>query len=113
LKFFEIFRNFRNFSKFLKFYGEITSKTLKTQDGTALACMHNVNIQYDGAGASRVYIAETQLKDAGWYQCTAYNEAGSTATRGRVQLDMPQQMPMIRPYFKLNLPQTGRLIEPQ
>ena len=74
--------------------------------------MPNANIQYDGNGRSTIYIAEATLKDAGWYQCTAYNEAGSTATRGRLEVkDHRDYCPPRMPQFKLNIPHSGRIIE--
>ena len=74
--------------------------------------MPNVNIQYDGQGRSTIYISEATQKDAGWYQCTAYNEAGSTQTRGRLEVKVPKDYgPPPQPLFKLNIPHTGRIIE--
>ena len=78
-----------------------------------MASNNNVNIHYDQQGGAQIYIAEAQTKDAGWYQCTAYNLAGSAQTRGRVQVD---PLVDLKPYenqpFKLLIPNTGRIIEP-
>ena len=85
------------------------------QDGHTLASsgvIDNVNIQYDGQGASKIYIAEAQSGNAGWYQCTAYNIAGSAQTRGRLQIE---PLVDLKPYnsqpIKLQIPK-GRIIEP-
>ena len=80
------------------------------------SALPNINIQYDGQGRSTIYIAEATQKDAGWYQCTAYNEAGSNATRGRLEVKVPRDYvvppPPAQPQFKLNIPYTGRIIAP-
>ena len=78
-----------------------------------MASSENVNIHYDQQGASKVYIAEAQNKDAGWYQCTAYNSAGSAQTRARLNIEA---LVDLKPYeknpVKLHIPHTGRIIEP-
>lgn len=86
---------------------------LNKQDGIALNAFHNVNIHYDGQGGSKVYICDSQLKDAGWYQCTAYNDAGSSQTRARIQINAPATtyLPAQHSQFRLNIKQSGRLIE--
>ena len=74
----------------------------------------NVNIQYDGQGSSRVYIAEAHAQNAGWYQCTAYNSAGSAETRARLQVAaaaVPVMSQLDSSHFKLKIMQTGRVIE--
>ena len=63
-----------------------------------------------------VTIAEAQAKDSGWYQCTAYNTSGSTATRARVQVDVPARdmtQTQTTSGVKLNIPHTGRVIQPE
>ena len=63
-----------------------------------------------------VTIAEAQAKDSGWYQCTAYNTSGSTATRARVQVDVPARdmtQTQATSGVKLNIPHTGRVIQPE
>ena len=81
------------------------------------SALPNINIQYDGQGRSTIYIAEATQRDAGWYQCTAYNEAGSNTTRGRLEVKIPRDYvippaPPTQPQFKLNIPHTGRIIAP-
>ena len=54
---------------------------------------------------------------AGWYQCTAYNTAGSCATRARVVVDQPPQQQLSsqdggQP-ARLHFPQPTRIIEPE
>jgi hypothetical protein len=58
-----------------------------------------------------VTIAEAQAKDSGWYQCTAYNQSGSTATRARVQVEVPAKDMTVAPPVKLNIPQSGVDVE--
>lgn len=61
-----------------------------------------------------VTIAEAQSKDSGWYQCTAYNQAGSSATRARFLVEVPaKEPPPAVPAVKLNIPHTGRVILPE
>ena len=73
----------------------------------------NVSIQNDGKAGSKVFIAEAQNCDAGWYQCTAYNIAGSACTRARLQVDPLVDLPLPEPQWKLKIPQGGRIIEKQ
>ena len=62
-----------------------------------------------------INIAEAQAKDGGWYQCTAYNPVGSTATRARLQVDAPREPPkppgMMLPPVKIHIPYPTRVIE--
>jgi hypothetical protein len=63
-----------------------------------------------------VTIAEAQPKDSGWYQCTAFNQSGSTATRARIQVEAPARdwtQSAAIPAVKLNIPHTGRVILPE
>jgi len=63
-------------------------------------------------GASSLYLTETSVKDGGWYQCTATNEAGSTATRGRVYVN-PALVSYHDSWDGLNLPKPQKVIEPE
>ncbi|RXG68646.1 Titin, partial [Armadillidium vulgare] len=69
------------------------------------------DIQSDG-GASILQILSASAADAGWYQCTAQNVAGSVSTRARlhVQTSKPgaQSAPQ-RPHF----PRPTKVIEPE
>ena len=74
--------------------------------------MPNVDIQYDGKGSSTLFITNATQRDAGWYQCTAYNDAGSTTIRGRLEVKAPRDsLPPPQPQIKLHIPHTGRRIE--
>lgn len=56
-------------------------------------------------------IPYTRLSDAAWYQCTAQNAAGSTATRARLFVEQPKQAggePRA-----MRFPKPTRVIEPQ
>ena len=81
-----------------------------------VSALNNINIQYDGHGRSTVYIAEATQRDAGWYQCTAYNEAGSNTTRGRLEVKVPRDYVIppapALPQFNFNITHTGRIIVP-
>ena len=70
----------------------------------------NMQVQSEG-GSSVLQILSTSNADAGWYQCTAQNVAGSTATRARlhVQTDKPAPAQAPRPYF----PKPIKVIEPE
>ena len=60
-----------------------------------------------------VTIAEAQSKDSGWYQCTAYNQSGSTATRARILVEVPARDQQAAPAVKLYIPHPGRVILPE
>lgn len=38
-------------------------------------------------GASTIYFNKVNSLDSAWYQCTAQNQAGSTATRARLYVE--------------------------
>ena len=88
-------------------------KWSECQDGFSLRAGYNVQIFDDNQGGSKVTITEAQAKDSGWYQCTAYNQSGSTATRARVQVEVPAKDQIVAPSVKLNIPLTGRVIMPE
>ena len=60
-----------------------------------------------------VQIAGAGKAEGGWYQCTAYNSAGSCATRARVMVDVPPDLPVQKEPVKLNIPYPPRIIEPE
>ncbi|CAG5081160.1 Similar to sls: Titin (Drosophila melanogaster) [Cotesia congregata] len=65
----------------------------------------------DGSGASTLDIPYAKYTDAAWYQCTAQNVAGSTATRARLFVETPKgATPEPR---RLNLPRPTKVIEPE
>ncbi|XP_022670614.1 titin-like isoform X6 [Varroa destructor] len=62
-------------------------------------------------GCSSLHIDRATLADGAWYQCTATNQAGSTATRARLHVEMlPRQLTTP---WSLNLPPATTVIEPQ
>lgn len=62
-------------------------------------------------GSSSLHIDKATLSDGAWYQCTATNQAGSTATRARLHVDMlPRQLTTP---WSLNLPPATTVIQPQ
>lgn len=71
----------------------------------------DVRISTDGSGASTLDIPRAKFNDAAWYQCTAQNIAGSTATRARLFVELPTIAP--EPPRRLNLPRPTRVIEPE
>lgn len=80
------------------------------KDGSALIPNQNLYISADGGGTT-LDIPCATASDAGWYQCTAQNVAGSTATRARlyVQVDRdptPEQR-------RLHFPRPTKVIEPE
>lgn len=81
------------------------------QDGVPITPGPDVRISTDGSGASTLDIPYAKLSDAAWYQCTAQNVAGSTATRARLFVETPKgAAPEPR---RLNLPRPTKVIEPE
>ncbi|XP_074100964.1 sallimus isoform X11 [Cotesia typhae] len=81
------------------------------KDGVPLAPGPDVRITTDGSGASTLDIPYAKYTDAAWYQCTAQNVAGSTATRARLFVETPKgATPEPR---RLNLPRPTKVIEPE
>lgn len=80
------------------------------KDGVVLAPSPDVRISVEG-GASTLDISRAHTSDAGWYQCTAQNAAGSTATRARLFVETPRgPAPEQR---RLHLPRPTKVIEPE
>lgn len=80
------------------------------QDGVPIVPGPDVHITID-SGASTLDIPRAKASDAAWYQCTAQNVAGSTATRARLFVETPKgSAPEPR---RLNLPRPTRVIEPE
>lgn len=80
------------------------------KDGAQVVPNDNCYIGVDG-GATALDIPQAMASDAGWYQCTAQNVAGSTATRARLFVESykPQQTEQRR----INFPKPTRVIEPE
>ncbi|EEB18956.1 conserved hypothetical protein [Pediculus humanus corporis] len=81
------------------------------KDGVQILPGPNVCIMTEG-GASTLEIANAKASDAAWYQCTAQNVAGSTATRARLFVETPKFVQEAEPK-RLNLPKPTRVIEPE
>ncbi len=87
--------------------------TSASQDGhplSALATPHELTS--DGAGGAALVLTSVGPEADGWYQCTAFNAAGSATTRARVAVDVPREEPRPPQPPKLDLPR-GRVIEPE
>lgn len=82
-----------------------------SQDGVPITPSPEIRISSDGSGASTLDIPCAKFSDAAWYQCTAQNVAGSTATRARLFVETPKgTAPEPR---RLNLPRPTKVIEPE
>ncbi|XP_018397088.1 PREDICTED: titin [Cyphomyrmex costatus] len=81
------------------------------KDGVPIMPGPEIRISSDGNGASTLDIPCAKFLDAAWYQCTAQNIAGSTATRARLIVETPKgTTPEPR---RLNLPRPTKVIEPE
>ncbi|XP_018337981.1 PREDICTED: titin isoform X9 [Trachymyrmex septentrionalis] len=81
------------------------------KDGVPITPCPEIRISSDGNGASTLDIPCAKFSDAAWYQCTAQNIAGSTATRARLFVETPKgTTPEPR---RLNLPRPTKVIEPE
>lgn len=80
------------------------------KDGVPLMQSADVKITTDG-GASKLDIYRAKASDAAWYQCTAQNVAGSTATRARLYVETEKG---VTPEpWRLHLPRPTKVIEPE
>jgi hypothetical protein len=80
------------------------------KDGHALS--NEIEVTHDGRGGSTATFVAT-AETSGWYQCTAFNAAGSSISRARVAVDLPPEPAPAPPMPKLDIPRTGRIIEPE
>lgn len=80
------------------------------KDGAQVIPNDNLYIGVDG-GSTALDIPQAMSCDAGWYQCTAQNVAGSTATRARLFVEGSK--PLYQEQKKLNFPKPTRVIEPE
>lgn len=85
--------------------------SLLLQDGIPISSSPDVQISVDG-GASTLDIPRARTSDAAWYQCTAQNVAGSTATRARLYVIGPDRSQQTEAR-RLHLPRPTRVIEPE
>uniref|UniRef100_A0A182WJ15 Ig-like domain-containing protein n=1 Tax=Anopheles minimus TaxID=112268 RepID=A0A182WJ15_9DIPT len=81
------------------------------KDGIPLVPGPEVQICNDENGCTTVDIPRAKASDAAWYQCTAQNVAGTTATRARLFVEAtkgpaPEQK-------RLNLPRPTKVIQPE
>lgn len=90
--------------------GTPTPRITWQKDGIPLVPSPNVNVGIEG-GATTLDIPRATIADAGWYQCTAQNVAGSTATRARLYVEQPPEE--IHEQRRLNFPKPTRVIEPE
>uniref|UniRef100_A0A182TG18 Ig-like domain-containing protein n=1 Tax=Anopheles melas TaxID=34690 RepID=A0A182TG18_9DIPT len=81
------------------------------KDGIPLVPGPEVQICNDENGCTTVDIPRAKASDAAWYQCTAQNVAGTTATRARLFVEAPKGP---EPEQKrLNLPRPTKVIQPE
>ena len=83
------------------------------QDGYSLRQSDLLTINADGQGGGWIELGPAGPATSGWYQCTAYNAAGSCATRARVIVDVQPEKPKEKTNLQLNLPYPSRIIEPE
>ncbi|KAL1117095.1 hypothetical protein AAG570_004423, partial [Ranatra chinensis] len=81
------------------------------KDGVPISSGEGVNIMTSGGG-STLEVNCARTSDAGWYQCTAQNMAGSTATRARVHVQKVQRQDFAQP-SRLHLPTPTTVIQPE
>ncbi|CAN8024063.1 unnamed protein product, partial [Ixodes persulcatus] len=62
-------------------------------------------------GSSALYLNRARADDSAWYQCTAQNQAGSTATRAR--LHVKSEPKTHSEPWKLHLPKPSKVIQPE
>lgn len=91
--------------------GTPTPRITWQKDGVPVAVSAEVRVTTDNSGASTLDIPRAKASDAAWYQCTAQNVAGSTATRARLFVQTPQG-PAPEPR-RLHLPRPTKVIEPE
>ncbi|XP_043190339.1 titin-like isoform X4 [Amphibalanus amphitrite] len=91
--------------------GAPTPRITWQKDGQPLQPSDSVHIITDG-GASMIDIPCVRPEDSAWYQCTAQNAAGSTATRAKVYVDQGPAPPAAEPW-RLHLPKPTKVIAPE
>ena len=80
------------------------------KDGIQIHSTQDCIIQTNG-GSSSLHIRQLRVSDSAWYQCTAQNVAGSTATRARLYVEV-EQLPIPEPW-RLSLPRPTKVIQPE
>lgn len=90
--------------------GTPTPRITWQKDGIPIIPNPELRINTEG-GASTLDIPRAKASDAAWYQCTAQNVAGSTATRARLYIEVPKEPPPEQK--RLHLPRPTKIIEPE
>lgn len=90
--------------------GTPTPRISWQKDGVPIIPNPELRINIEG-GASTLDIPRAKASDAAWYQCTAQNVAGSTATRARLYVEVPKEPPPEQK--RLHLPRPTKIIEPE
>ncbi|XP_023947919.2 titin [Bicyclus anynana] len=90
--------------------GTPTPRITWQKDGVPIVPSAELRIGTEG-GASTLDIPRAKASDAAWYQCTAQNVAGSTATRARLYVEVPKEPPPEQK--RLHLPRPTKIIEPE
>lgn len=90
--------------------GTPTPRITWQKDGVPVIPNPELRINTEG-GASTLDIPRAKASDAAWYQCTAQNVAGSTATRARLYVEVPKEPPPEQK--RLHLPRPTKIIEPE
>lgn len=90
--------------------GTPTPRITWQKDGVPIIPNPELRINTEG-GASTLDIPRAKASDAAWYQCTAQNVAGSTATRARLYVEVPKEPPPEQK--RLHLPRPTKIIEPE
>lgn len=80
------------------------------KDGVNIVPSDNVRVIVDG-GATTLDVSCARSSDAAWYQCTAQNVAGSTATRARLFIETPKTQQYEQK--RMNFPKPSKVIEPE
>jgi len=80
------------------------------KDGAQISQTNSRYISIDG-GATCLEIPRATASDSGWYQCTAQNVAGSTATRARLYVETPKEP--VQEQRRLHFPRPTKIIEPE
>lgn len=90
--------------------GTPTPRITWQKDGAPIVASPDTRVAIEG-GATTLDILRAKASDSGWYQCTAQNVAGSTATRARLYVEVPKEgIPEQR---RLHLPRPTKVIEPE
>lgn len=91
--------------------GTPTPRITWQKDGVAIQASQDVRIATEN-GASCLDIPCAKAADAAWYQCSAQNVAGSTATRARLFVQTAQEIAPTE-QRRLHLPRPTKIIEPE